>query len=109
MKEPAFFIKKAKEYVSEMEAVISNNESFQKLSTLQYSDKDKQKSALELNIRLLFAEFDNGSYFVDEMKKINDNWMRYEPFETGSMLAEIELLNLFISHIKEFRTESTWG
>jgi hypothetical protein len=112
MKSAEFFLEKANEYKAAMEAVVNYEEKkdvikdgiSEFLSDPAYRKRRQDEDSLHLKIKLLFSEFVKGQYFIDEIDRINKNIMlRFGG--NGRNIAVIELLDVFIEHLNEYRTK----
>ena len=105
MKPVDFFLDKAKQYVSELDSIISNYVQFDDITfseTDPYNVQKKKIAELKLKIKLLFSEFDKGEFFIDEIKKTENSVMH--SFDREDNLRSYKSsLELFIDHINQFR------
>lgn len=105
MKPADFFLGKASQYLTEMDAILSNYVKFDDISLSKdspYAIQEKKVAELKLKTKALFAEFDKGEPFTDRLKEIDK-----DPIRSFSDDKPLELyksvLEQFISHINEFR------
>jgi hypothetical protein len=111
MKPIDFFITKANNYLTEIEIIdktyIPYNYSGDFLSvdrqTPERTKQQKEISNLDLKIRLLFAEFDKGELFIAKLDKAKSN-SAYVFDEKYILEYSKETLELFIEHLKDFRS-----
>jgi hypothetical protein len=110
MKSSEFFLEKAKQYVSELDSIISEYKEFDLDSRLSsfsnntpYAIQATSISEMKLKIKLLFSEFDRGDFFLDEIKKIDNSILNWGRKEEENLNLYRSILELFIDHLNQFR------
>ena len=105
MKSTEFFLEKAREYISEINLIISDYIEFNSNSfsyDTPYAVQQSSISEVKLKIKLLFSEFDNGQFFVERINEIESDILT--SFDRDERLKSyISTLELFINHINQFR------
>jgi hypothetical protein len=110
MKPIDFFITKANSYLTQIE-IISNAyipydfsgdfSSFDRKNP-ERNKQQKEISNLDLKIRLLFAEFDKGEFFIAKLDISKSNFANLVD-EKYFLEYSKETLELFIEHLIDFR------
>ena len=110
MKSSEFFLEKAKQYVSEIDSIISDYKEFDLDSRLSsfsnntpYAIQATSISEIKLKLKLLFSEFDKGEFFLDEIKKMDNRITNWDRKEEEILNSYKSVLELFVDHINQFR------
>ena len=110
MKSSQFFLEKAKQYISDLDSIISEYKEFDldtKLSSFSnntsYAIQKTTISEIKLKLNLLFSEFDKGEFFLDEIKKIDSSILNWGRKEEENLKSYKSILELFVDHINQFR------
>lgn len=105
MRTADFFIEKANSYLITVEKIESNYKNDSLGPNSEYHIQQKEISEIKLKIKLMFAEFEHGNLFSKRIDEIEGTYFRLLG-EKSNLLDYGSLLNLFIDHVKEYRSET---
>jgi hypothetical protein len=101
----SIFVKKASEYIEIIDGITSNyiSELERRLDKRdsEYKNQEKNIFQIKIKIKLLFAEFNKGEFFIEKINE-SDKQNSFFSTEIDKLNVYKETLLLLIDHIENF-------
>ena len=115
MKSPEYFITKAEELKQQIDSAVKNEEFLNYSDALnlgegsnkeKYTSDQNEADTMKTKVNLIVREFDNSIPFTERIDALNSSRSYSFSNEKDRLSKFSSILELFVSHIKDWRQEA---